>query len=114
MDCALRFVSTKRHLPEPRSSKSLAVCQRLAFLICVFLLPAPLWSTAQSDSDHVQQSGELMSTGDLVSAEKEARLALRDSSTRPVAWATLGMIRVRQKQYTDATAFLRTALRLDP
>jgi superkiller protein 3 len=73
-----------------------------------------VYSAAEVDSDHVQQSVELMSTGDLVGAEKEARLALRDSSTRPDAWTALGMIRVRQKKYAEATEFFQNALRLYP
>jgi len=40
---------------------------------------------------------QLMSSGDLAEAEKQARLAVRDPSTRALGWATLGTIRVRQK-----------------
>jgi tetratricopeptide (TPR) repeat protein len=82
--------------------------------ICLLLSPARAVSEAQSDSDHLQQSTELMSAGDLQGAEKEARLALNDSITRPLAWATLGSIRLRQKHYAEATQFLNTALRLNP
>ena len=55
-----------------------------------------------------------MSAGDLEGAEKEAKVALRDSSTRPMAWATLGAIRIRQKHYAEAAECLSTALRLNP
>ena len=55
-----------------------------------------------------------MNAGDLAGAEKEVKLALRDPSPQPVAWATLGVIRVRQKRYAEATECLNTALRLDP
>ena len=89
-------------------------CRQLALLICLFLLPAFASSTAPADSDHVEKSTELMSAGDLEGAEKEAKLALRDSTTRPIAWATLGVIRVRQKHYAEAAEFLSTALQLDP
>ena len=75
-------------------------------MFCIFLLPAPLRSGAQAESDHVQQSIELMSTGDLVGAEREARLGLRDSSSRPDAWTALGIIRVRQKKYAEAAPLL--------
>jgi tetratricopeptide (TPR) repeat protein len=55
-----------------------------------------------------------MNAGDLAGAEKEAKLALRDPSPQPIAWATLGVIRVRQKRYAEAVECLNTALRLDP
>jgi tetratricopeptide (TPR) repeat protein len=88
--------------------------QHLAVLICLLFLPARLSSSAPTDLDHLQQAAELMNAGDLAGAETEAKLALRDPSTRPVATATLGAIRVRQKRYTEATEFLNTALRLNP
>jgi len=114
MDRTIRSVSPKKSAPKPPGAVRLSVHPILAFLCCIFLSSARLWSTAQADSDHVQQSVELMRTGDLAGAEKEARLALRGSSTRPAAWATLGMIRVREKKYLAAAEFLRNALRLDP
>ena len=55
-----------------------------------------------------------MSAGDLEGAEKEAKLALRDSSTRSMGWATLGAIRIRQKRYAEAAECLNAALRLSP
>src|SRR3981081_645566 len=113
MHCAIR-VRRKRRLPERQGWLRLAKCRRLALLFYRFLLPPALWGAAQVDSDPVQQSLELMSTSDLVGAEKEARLALRDSSTRPGAWTALGMIRARQKKYVEATEFFQNALRLDP
>lgn len=93
--------------------------QRVALLICFLViclvfLPARLSSSAPTDLDQLQQAAELLNAGDLEGAETEAKLALRDSSTRPVATATLGAIRVRQKRYTEATEFLNTALRLNP
>lgn len=105
----------KSRLNERRVSLNLAVCQRVAFLICEFLLPfLLLCNDARAQSDHIQQAVGLMNAGNLAGAEKEARIALHDSSTRPAGSATLGMIRVRQKQYTQAMEFLQTAVRLDP
>lgn len=83
-------------------------------LFCLPLLPTHAFSAVPADSDHVQQSMELMSAGDLEGAEKEAKLALRDSSTRSMGWATLGAIRIRQKRYTEAAECLNAALRLSP
>src|SRR5438309_1425129 len=86
----------------------------IAVLLCIFLFSLSPSSTAQTASNHIEQAFEMMSAGDLVGAEQEARLALRDPSTRPGGWATLGMILSRQKRYADATECFRTALRLDP
>jgi len=113
MDRALRFVIEKDDQHE-RPCSLMRICLVLALLVGISLLLAPSWSTAQSNLDHVQQSVQMMDASGLATAEKEARLALRDSSTRPAALATLGAIRVRQKKYQEATELLRTALRLDP
>jgi tetratricopeptide (TPR) repeat protein len=115
--------STSAHCAFPLSGSELSlarsihgerVWQSLALLICFLLLPVRAASNAPSDSDYLQKSAELMTAGDLAGAEKEARLALRDSSTKPMAWATLGAIRFRQKRYTEASQFLNAALRLNP
>jgi tetratricopeptide (TPR) repeat protein len=90
------------------------ICCQIVLFLCLPLLPANTSSAVPADSDHVQQSMELMSAGDLEGAEREAKLALRDSSTRSMGWATLGAIRIRQKRYTDAAECLNTALRLSP
>ena len=62
---------------------------QIVLLLCIPSLPAQASGAVPADSDHVQQSMELMSAGDLEGAEKEAKLALRDSSTRSMGWATL-------------------------
>src|SRR5437667_7215842 len=85
-----------------------------AAFICLSLFLLSSWSTVRGDSDHIQQSMQFMSSGNLAEAEKQARLAVRDPSTRALGWATLGTIRVRQKKYEEAITFLRTAVRLDP
>ncbi len=87
---------------------------RFTAMICVLLLLVCGGSTARADSDHIEESVDLISKGDLEGAEKEARLALRESSTRALAWATLGSIRVRQKKYAEGIELLRTAVRLAP
>jgi tetratricopeptide (TPR) repeat protein len=85
---------------------------RLVFCLLLFLARIPC--TASSNSDHLEEAARLINAGDLAAAEKEARLALGDPSARPLAWATLGAIRIRQKNYVAATEFLNAALRLDP
>jgi tetratricopeptide (TPR) repeat protein len=82
--------------------------------IWLLFLPSPAWSVPQTHSNHLQESVALMSRGDLEGAEQEARLALRDPSTRALAWASLGTIRVEQKKYDEGVEFLATALRLSP
>lgn len=91
-----------------------AVCQAGVLFICLLLLPLRPWSASQADSSHLQESVALISKGNLEGAEKEARLALRDPSTRALAWVTLGTIRVEQKKYDEGIEFLATALRLNP
>src|SRR5437667_2016327 len=86
----------------------------IAAFICLSLFLLSSWSTVRGDSDHIQQSIQLMSSGNLAEAEKQARLAVRDPSTRALGWAALGTIKVRQKKYEEAITFLRTAVRLDP
>jgi tetratricopeptide (TPR) repeat protein len=83
-------------------------------LICVMLTPALLRGPVRPDSDHIQQSIDYLSQGSLASAEKEARLALRESSSKPEALVVLGMIRRRQKRFAEATQFLTRALQLAP
>lgn len=100
--------SDTERLPGFRSWRLLAV------LTCIFAFAAPFSSAFQIDVDHIQQSVRLISAADLSGAEKEARLALRDPSTRPAAWTALGVISIRQKRYVQAAQFLKAALRLDP
>lgn len=89
--------------------------QQLGILIFfLWLFQAAAWSAQPQNSDPLQQSGTLMKAGDLVGAEREARLALRDSSIQPFAWTMLGEIRLRQEKYPDAIEYLNTALRLKP
>jgi tetratricopeptide (TPR) repeat protein len=86
----------------------------LPLLVCLVLVLAGFPAVASSGSDHLELAAELLKAGDTVSAEKQARLALADSSSRPMAWEVLGVIRARQKRYAEATDFLNRALHLDP
>ena len=110
MDEAVRVAVNKERESPVAGHRSLGVA--LLFLVSLFYLPPS--TNAQTDSDHIQQAFEMMSAGDLVGAEQEARLALRESSTRPEGWAALGMVRARQKRYADATECFHSALRLEP
>src|SRR5260370_19731587 len=83
------FSMSELDLCSLRRSRVTRVWPGLMLSICLLLSSARAVSEAQSDSDHLQQSTELMSAGDLQGAEKEARLALNDSITPPLACATL-------------------------
>lgn len=71
-------------------------------------------AAVNSASDHLQRAVELISQRDLDGAEREARQALHDASTRAVAWATLGAIRLQQKKSDESAKFLEKAIQLDP
>jgi tetratricopeptide (TPR) repeat protein len=69
---------------------------------------------AQAPAEHLQRAAALISQGDLVAAEKEARLALAQPSTEAVAYATLGTIRLQQGKAEESRQFLTKALELNP
>lgn len=100
--------------PKLRVLRWRGICNQLTLLIFLLVLPVRASSPVPAHSDHIQEAAELMTAGDLKGAEGEARLALGDSSTRPLALSILGAIRVRQKQYAEAAEFLHAALRLKP
>jgi tetratricopeptide (TPR) repeat protein len=56
----------------------------------------------------------LLSEGQKDEAEREARLAMNDSTTRPLALAMLGTIRLEEGKYQESTQFLRKAVELNP
>src|SRR5438876_3666839 len=65
-------------------------------------------------TNHLEKSIEMFGHGDLEGAEKEARMALNDSSSPALAWATLGNIRFRQAKYEESEEFLGRAIHMDP
>ena len=97
---------------------------RLGFSLCRWSLPAataillasvglPAVPVAESKADHLRQAVTLMSQGDLPGAEKEARLALKQPSTKAPAYAILGTIRLHQKKLDESRQFLAKALQLN-
>lgn len=104
------FVETKAVTKRARSAWVLSC---LAVLFFVFFL-GQLAQGAVESSSHLQRSATLISQGDLPGAEREARLALKQPSTRAVEWATLGTIRLRQKRFRESTEFPRGAAQLNP
>lgn len=81
---------------------------------CSLILLALSARSAPSPGDHLQRSVQLMQQGNLASAESEARLALEDPSSKPVALALLGSIRLQQQNYKEGTEFLESAIRENP
>ena len=82
-----------------------------ACLAALLALPA---LSAPNPASHLQRSVELMQQGDLQSAEAEAKLALEDSASKPVAYALLGSIRLQQKKYEEGAELLERAIEADP
>ena len=81
-------------------------------VICVAFL---LWlKPALAQVNHVEAAARLMSDGQLAAAETEARLALKSPSTRALALAVLGTIRLQQSKFPESESLLNQALALRP
>lgn len=78
-------------------------------LVCLLLS-----SFALSQIDHLQQAAQLLGEGQLTQAEAETRQALKAPTTRPVALAMLGTIRLRQGKVRESETLLKQALTLNP
>ena len=84
------------------------VCWRFSFVLCLLGL------AAHAQVSRIQAAAELLGSGDLARAEVEARKAMQSPSTRPLALAMLGTIRLQQGRTDDSTKFLLQALALNP
>ena len=85
-------------------------------LVCSGLLLS-YWITARAafaQLDHIRTAAQLLSQGQKEEAEREARLALGDPTTRPLALAMLGTIRLEEGKYQESTQFLTEAVELNP
>jgi tetratricopeptide (TPR) repeat protein len=67
----------------------------------------------QASSSHIEAAAQLLSSGDTVRAEAEARAALQNPSTKALALAMLGTIRLQQGKGDDSIKFLNQALALN-
>ena len=83
-------------------------CWRLFFVLCV------LAAAACAQTGHIETAVQLLSNGDTVQAEAEARKAMHSPSTRALALAMLGTIRLQQGKTEESTKFLVQALALNP
>ncbi len=80
----------------------------LAGLICAASLPAV------AQQQHIEAAVKLIQQGRLTEAEAEARKALNEPSSRPLADAVLGAIRLQQERYEESEVFLKRAVQLNP
>lgn len=91
----------------PYCFRSLAV-----HLVCVSCLL--LAKSAPAQGNHLETAARLMSEGQLPAAEREARLGLKSPSTRALALALLGTIRLQQSNFPESESLLNQALALNP
>jgi len=64
--------------------------------------------------NHIETAARLLSQGQMDQAETEARQALGNPTTRALALAMLGTIRLEEGKYRECTSFLTQALALNP
>lgn len=69
---------------------------------------------ACAQTNHIEAATQLLSKGEMVRAEAEARKALQVPSTKAMALAMLGTIRLQQRKPEESVKFLRQALALNP
>lgn len=79
----------------------------------VFLLVLVLVAATYAQTSQIEVAAQLLSSGDVVHAEAEARKALQDPSTKALALAMLGTIRLQQGKADDSIKFLNQALALN-
>ena len=92
-----------------------AYLNRLARICCGLVLGVSfLASVGIAQLSHIEAAAQLLSQGHAEEAEHEARLAMGDPTTRPLALAMLGTIRLQQGQYKVSIQFLNQALKLNP
>jgi len=81
---------------------------RVLLVLCV------LAAAACAQTSHIEMATKLLSNGDTAQAEVEARKAMQSPSTRALALAMLGTIRLQQGETEESTKFLEQALALNP
>lgn len=71
-------------------------------------------NTGVAQINRIKTAARLLSQGQTEAAEREARLAMQDPTTRPLALSMLGTIRLQEGKYKEGTLLLTEALRLNP
>jgi superkiller protein 3 len=87
---------------------------RARYIQRVFVLVLVLATRSFSQASHIEAATQLLSNGDPVRAEAEARKALQIPATRALALAMLGTIRLQQGKTEESIKFLTQALALNP
>jgi len=85
-------------------------CSLLRWVFVAAFFGSPLWS----QTNRIQAAVNLLSQGDPAKAEAEARVALHSPSTKALALAMLGTIRLQQAKYNESVQFFNEALALNP
>lgn len=67
-----------------------------------------------AQTNHIEEAVNLLNQGEPAKAEAQARLALSNPSTKPLALAMLGTIRLQQAKYNESVQFFTQALALNP
>ncbi|HKV80976.1 MAG TPA: tetratricopeptide repeat protein [Candidatus Sulfotelmatobacter sp.] len=71
-------------------------------------------AAASAQTSHIEAATQLLSNGDTARAEAEARKALQIPSTRALALAMLGTIRLQQGNTDESIKYLTQSLTLNP
>jgi len=81
----------------------------------IFWLALPILANVSfAQLNHIEMAANLLNQGKVDQAETEARQALKTPSTRALALAMLGTIRLRDGKYEESEKFLSQALTLNP
>src|SRR5437868_1321163 len=78
-------------------------CWRVFVLLCAVV-------DACAQTSHIEKAAQFLNNGDTTQAEAEARKALHTPSTRPLALAMLGTIRLQQGSTVEIVKLLEQAL----
>jgi tetratricopeptide (TPR) repeat protein len=88
---------------------------RLSFCCSLFYLALLVFSNVCfAQLNHIEMAANLLSKGQIGQAEVEARQALGNPSTRALALAMLGTIRLQEGEYRESIDFLKRALAVNP
>ena len=82
--------------------------------LCSILLLGAVTNLRADSREALQKAVALVQQGRLQEADQQARQALSDPATRPVACSVLGAIRLQQNRLPESVSLLQQAIRLEP